>query len=103
MIDDHTRRPTESEGSRPDGPYAGLLDESRLEPDERELWHELCSQDPEEAPAMKLWSFGHETWWRSGSRSSTRTGRSCGTTRTCAARMMSGAAERSPQEYRGGD
>jgi hypothetical protein len=59
MIDDHTRRPTESEGSRPDGPYAGLLDESRLEPDERELWHELSSQDPEEAPAMKLWSFGH--------------------------------------------
>jgi hypothetical protein len=58
MPDDH-KGSTEGADSGSGGPYDGLLDESRLEPDERELWHELCSQHPEEGPAMKLWSFGH--------------------------------------------
>ncbi len=59
MTYDHERRSTERNGGRPGGPYEGLLDESRLEPDERDLWHEVCSRYPEEGPALKLWSFGH--------------------------------------------
>lgn len=42
------------------GPPPGLLDESRLRPEERALWHEMWSEPlGEEGPAIRLWSFGY--------------------------------------------